>query len=169
MNAEERRGCSARRSPGKCGRRRPSCRSAAPAKDAPAAFVATQPNLRAYGLGWDLRDYRGKRLVSHTGGLAGYVSQTSLIPELKLGVVVLTNQEVTAAYSAIANAVIDHYLGVPDADWVAAHAAQLKNSGQRRGGGQKGGRPAQARHQAGAAAGGLRRPLPRRLVRRYAD
>jgi CubicO group peptidase (beta-lactamase class C family) len=97
-----------------------------PAKDAPAAFVATQPNFRAYGLGWDLRDYRGKRAVGHTGGLSGYVSRTALIPELKLGVVVLTNQEVTAAHSAIANTVVDHYLGVPDADWVGAYSASLK-------------------------------------------
>ena len=42
-----------------------------PAKDAPAAFVATQPNFHAYGLGWDLRDYRGKRLVGHTGKPGG--------------------------------------------------------------------------------------------------
>ncbi len=97
------------------------------AKDAPAAFAATQPNFRAYGLGWDLRDYRGKRLVGHTGMLSGYVSRTALVPELKLGIVILTNQEVTAAHAAIANTVIDHYLGVPDADWVAAYSARLKS------------------------------------------
>jgi CubicO group peptidase (beta-lactamase class C family) len=97
-----------------------------PAKDAPAAFVATQPNFHAYGLGWDLRDYHGKRLVSHTGGLSGYVSQTSLVPELKLGIVVLTNQEVGAAFSSIANTVMDHYLGVSDADWVAAYSTRVK-------------------------------------------
>jgi CubicO group peptidase (beta-lactamase class C family) len=95
-------------------------------KDVPAAFAATQPNFHAYGLGWDLRDYRGKRLVGHTGSLSGYVSRTVLIPELKLGVVILTNQEVTAAHSAIANTVVDHYLGVPDAGWVPAYAARLK-------------------------------------------
>ncbi|MCX6627345.1 MAG: serine hydrolase, partial [Candidatus Solibacter sp.] len=95
-------------------------------QDAPAAFAATQPNFRAYGLGWDLRDYRGKRLVGHTGMLSGYVSRTALIPELKLGIVILTNQEVTAAHAAITNTVIDRYLGVPDADWVAAYAARLK-------------------------------------------
>jgi CubicO group peptidase (beta-lactamase class C family) len=95
-------------------------------KDAPAAFAATQPNFRAYGLGWDLRDYRGKKLVGHTGSLSGYVSRTALVPELKLGIVVLTNQEVTAAHSAIANTVIDHYLGVRDADWVAAYSARVK-------------------------------------------
>jgi CubicO group peptidase (beta-lactamase class C family) len=94
--------------------------------DSPAAFAATQPNFHAYGLGWDLRDYRGKRLVGHTGMLSGYVSRTALVPELRLGVVILTNQEVTAAHAAIANTVIDHYLGVPDADWVAAYSARLK-------------------------------------------
>ncbi|MEO8595202.1 MAG: serine hydrolase [Candidatus Solibacter sp.] len=94
--------------------------------DAPAAFRETQPNFRAYGLGWDLRDYRGERLVGHTGSLAGFVSRTALVPSKKLGVVILTNQEVTAAHTAIANTVIDHYLGAPDTDWVAAYAARLK-------------------------------------------
>ena len=60
--------------------------------------------------------------------LSGYVSRTALIPELKLGIVILTNQEVTAAHSAIANAVIDHYLGVPDADWVSAYASALEEA-----------------------------------------
>jgi hypothetical protein len=95
-------------------------------KDAPAAFAAIQPNFHAYGLGWGLSDYRGKRLVGHTGSLSGFVSRTALIPELKLGIVILTNQEETAAHSAIANTIVDHYLGVPDADWVAAYAARVK-------------------------------------------
>jgi CubicO group peptidase (beta-lactamase class C family) len=95
-------------------------------KDSPAVFAATQPNFHAYGLGWDLRDYRGKKLVGHTGALSGFVSRTALVPELKLGIVILTNQEVTAAHAAIANTVIDRYLGVPDADWVAAYSARLK-------------------------------------------
>ncbi|MGD0771275.1 MAG: serine hydrolase [Candidatus Solibacter sp.] len=96
-------------------------------KDAPAAFAAIQPNFHAYGLGWGLSDYRGKRLVGHTGGLSGYVSRTALVPELKLGIVILTNQEETAAHTAIANTIVDHYLGVPDADWVAAYSARLKS------------------------------------------
>jgi len=97
-----------------------------PAKDAPAAFAAIQPNFNAYGLGWGLRDYRGARLVGHTGSLAGYVSRTALIPSLKLGIVILTNQEETAAHSAIANTVLDHYLGAPETDWIAAYSARVK-------------------------------------------
>jgi len=97
-------------------------------KDAPPAFAAIQPNFSAYGLGWGLRDYRGKKVVGHTGGLSGFVSRTSLIPELKLGVVVLTNQEATGAHTAIVNAVMDHYLDAPETDWVAAYSAREKKA-----------------------------------------
>jgi CubicO group peptidase (beta-lactamase class C family) len=96
-----------------------------PAKDDPPAFSAIQPSFHTYGLGWDLRDYRGKKLVSHGGALSGFLSRTALIPELKLGVVVLTNQE-TSAQLAIANTVLDHYLGAPETDWVAAYSALAK-------------------------------------------
>ena len=99
-----------------------------PAKDEPAAFTATRPNFSAYGLGWTLRDYRGKKIVGHTGGLSGFVSRTALIPELKLGVVVLTNQEATAAHTAIVNTVLDHYLGAPETGWVAAYSAYEKKT-----------------------------------------
>jgi CubicO group peptidase (beta-lactamase class C family) len=80
-------------------------------KGAPAAFAETLPQFSAYGLGGGLRDYRGRKMVSHTGTLAGYVSRTVLIPEMNLGVVVLTNQEESAAHAAVANTVVDHYLG----------------------------------------------------------
>jgi CubicO group peptidase (beta-lactamase class C family) len=85
----------------------------------PGAPAALQPQFNAYGLGWGLRDYRGKKIVGHTGTLAGYVSRTMLIPELKLGVVVLTNAEATGAHAAIAFTAADHYLGAPETDWVA--------------------------------------------------
>jgi CubicO group peptidase (beta-lactamase class C family) len=93
-------------------------------KGAPAAL---QPMFNAYGLGWMLRDWRGKKMVYHTGSLAGYVSRTTLIPEIGLGVVVLTNQEAEGAHAAIAYTVVDHYLNAPQADWVAAmHEAEPK-------------------------------------------
>jgi hypothetical protein len=81
---------------------------------------SVQPQFNAYGLGWTLRDYRGRKMVFHTGTLAGYVSRTTLIPELNLGVVVLTNQEEVGAHTSIAYAVVDHYLGAPATDWVSA-------------------------------------------------
>lgn len=90
-------------------------------KGTPASLTAAQPQFAAYGLGWALRDYRGRKMVYHTGTLAGYVSRTTLIPDLNLGVVVLTNQEESGAHAAIAYSVVDQYLGAPRTDWVAAY------------------------------------------------
>jgi CubicO group peptidase (beta-lactamase class C family) len=83
-----------------------------------------RPNFYEYGLGWFLRDYRGKRVVYHTGVLAGFVSRVLMVPDLNLGIVVLTNQEEEGAHSAIAWTVVDHYLGAPATDWVKVFADQ---------------------------------------------
>jgi hypothetical protein len=94
-----------------------------PGKEAHPAFAGTRSNFSAYALGWGVRDYRGKRLVGHTGMLSGFVSRTAMLPDLKLGIVVLTNAEATGAHSAIVNTVLDHYLGAPETDWIAAYQA----------------------------------------------
>src|SRR5262245_55574079 len=44
-------------------------------------------NFNGYALGFTIRDYRGHKLVAHTGGLPGYVSRVAMIPDLNLGVV----------------------------------------------------------------------------------
>jgi hypothetical protein len=43
------------------------------------------------------------------------------VPDLKLGIVVLTNQEAGGAFQAITYRILDHYLGDPATDWVAAY------------------------------------------------
>jgi CubicO group peptidase (beta-lactamase class C family) len=91
-------------------------------------LAATKPNFAGYGEGWFLSDYRGQRLVWHTGGWPGMVSRLTLVPELKLGVVVLTNQESGAAFNAVTYRVLDAYLGRDKTDWVAAYAAAVKKS-----------------------------------------
>lgn len=84
-------------------------------------LAALRPSFRGYALGFEVRDYRGQKLVTHTGGLPGYVSRVMLVPDLKLGVAVLTNQEAGAAFDALAYRVLDHYLGAPATDWAAAY------------------------------------------------
>jgi CubicO group peptidase (beta-lactamase class C family) len=90
------------------------------------ALKVTRPNFLGYGLGWGLSDYRGHKVVSHTGGWPGQVSKVVLVPELKLGVVVLTNQESGAAFQAVSWRVLDAYLGAPATDWVAAYVEAVK-------------------------------------------
>jgi CubicO group peptidase (beta-lactamase class C family) len=75
-------------------------------------------HFAAYGLGWFLRDVRGYKEVSHTGGEIGMVTEVKLLPELHLGVIVLTNQENGAAFTAISNTIEDYYLGVSGLDRV---------------------------------------------------
>jgi CubicO group peptidase (beta-lactamase class C family) len=90
----------------------------APSAGTPAAMLAVRPNFTAYGLGWVVSDYRGRKVVSHTGGLAGYVSRVTLVPELKLGMVILTNQEARGAYMSATYTILDHYLKAAPVEWV---------------------------------------------------
>ncbi|HXI21449.1 MAG TPA: serine hydrolase [Gemmatimonadales bacterium] len=76
----------------------------------PAELSPLAPAFRGYALGFEVREYRGHKLVCHTGGLPGYVSRVAMIPDLNLGVAVLTNSE-TPAMEAIAFRILDHYLG----------------------------------------------------------
>ncbi len=73
-------------------------------------------HFSAYGLGWFLSDVNGYFQVTHTGGLNGIVSQVTLIPEMDLGIIVLTNQQSGAAFSAITNSIKDGYFGIKGED-----------------------------------------------------
>ncbi len=88
-------------------------------------LALAKPNFAGYGEGWSLSDYRGQKLVWHTGGWPGQVSRLTLVPEKNLGVVVLTNAESGAAFNAITLSVLDAMLGAPGHDWVAAYAAAV--------------------------------------------
>jgi CubicO group peptidase (beta-lactamase class C family) len=91
-------------------------------KPAVPALAAAMPNFAGYGEGWNLTDYRGHKLVWHTGGWPGMVSRLTLVPGKNIGVIVLTNQEVGAAFNAVTLRAIDAMLGAPSTDWAAAYA-----------------------------------------------
>jgi hypothetical protein len=91
-----------------------------PNREFPGSLTHLKSNFAAYGLGWGLRDYQGRELVEHTGGVAGFVSRVMLVPEQNLGVVILTNAESGGAFDSILYHVLDHYFGAPQTDWVAA-------------------------------------------------
>jgi CubicO group peptidase (beta-lactamase class C family) len=92
-----------------------------PTGDPPAPLAALKANFADYALGWALRDYHGRKLVGHTGGVAGFVSRVMLVPEENLGVVVLTNAEETGAFEAILYHIFDYYFHLPPSDWVGAY------------------------------------------------
>ena len=94
-----------------------------PIGEAPAGLEHLLPHFYGYALGLGTLDYRGRQLLTHTGGLPGYVSRIAMLPELRLGVAVLTNQESGSAFNAIAWRVLDHYLGVKAPDYVGIYQA----------------------------------------------
>ncbi|MFB3906068.1 MAG: serine hydrolase [Acidobacteriota bacterium] len=72
--------------------------------------------LSGYGLGWQLSAYRGVMMAQHGGAYDGMVSQTALLPDRQVGVVVLTNST-TGLASALVYRTLDAYLGSEDVDW----------------------------------------------------
>ncbi|HYC29875.1 MAG TPA: serine hydrolase, partial [Chitinophagaceae bacterium] len=89
-------------------------------------------NFSLYGLGWDLNDYNGKRLVSHTGGVNGFVTSVTLVPDEKLGIVVLTNSDQNGLYEAVKWEILDAYLKLPYRNYaglfLANNKQQLQNA-----------------------------------------
>lgn len=75
-------------------------------------------SFASYGLGWHLTDINGHLQVYHTGSHAGIETRVTMLPELKLGIIVLTNQQESAAHMAVTNAIIDGYLGIKGKDRV---------------------------------------------------
>lgn len=82
-------------------------------------------HFSAYGLGWFLSDVNGHFQVTHTGGLLGIVSQVTLLPEMNLGIIVLTNQESGAAFTAISNTIKDAYFGIDGKDRVQEYSERM--------------------------------------------
>jgi CubicO group peptidase (beta-lactamase class C family) len=92
----------------------------------PPIAALTGAYFKSYGLGWELSNQFGYRRVSHTGGVPGMTTWVAMIPQLHLGVVVLTNLDNGYAMEAIGNQILDAYVGAPGRDWVGTVAAVAK-------------------------------------------
>jgi hypothetical protein len=86
----------------------------------PTPESPVRPVLQGYALGWFVQQYRDRRLVHHSGGLSGQITQTALLPEQGIGLVVWSNVEDGAPVSYLRYALLDHLLGAPPVDWIAA-------------------------------------------------
>jgi len=67
-----------------------SAQTILPAGERPGPLAALSSKFASYALAGIAR-YHGRKLVGHTGGVAGFVSRVMLVPEENLGVVILTN------------------------------------------------------------------------------
>ncbi|MEW5843114.1 MAG: serine hydrolase, partial [Bacteroidota bacterium] len=95
-----------------------------PLVESPKELSYRKGNFLGYALGFSVRDYRGKKLIIHYGGLPGYISEVSMIPEIKLGVAVLTNQE-TYACDAVTDYILDYFLNAQQVDYINAYKSYV--------------------------------------------
>ena len=80
-----------------------------------------------YGLGWFLSDFRGRKLVEHGGAIDGMRSEVAMLPEEKLGVVILTNRNGSVLPQVLMYRVFDAYLNVAaKRDWSAEILKKIK-------------------------------------------
>jgi CubicO group peptidase (beta-lactamase class C family) len=99
--------------------------------DSLSLILRPSQHFAAYGLGWHLRDYLGRKLVYHTGSLDGMRARVVLIPEEKLGLVILLNSSNESLHEALFYRIVDHYLGGPPRDWSAEFLKIAKEQGQK--------------------------------------
>ncbi len=94
-----------------------------PVTPRPDALKLTQPMFNTYALGWDVRDYRGAKIVWHGGAVFGFLAAVVLIPEKQVGFSILINSEDGELINGLMYELLDHYLGQPNADWPAKFQA----------------------------------------------
>lgn len=99
-----------------------------PVSKVPEEIKPSQEDFWGYGLGFRSYNYGKYKVVGHGGALSGFVSQIAMVPDLKLGVVVLTNQQSGGAYWSVINHVLDYYMNNPAFDWIAGYKKLLDSS-----------------------------------------
>src|ERR1700684_3815890 len=87
----------------------------------------TQPMFNTYALGWDVRDYRGAKIVWHGGAVFGFLTAVVLIPEKHVGFSIEINSEDGEVIIGLMYELLDHYLDAPPNDWPAKFIAFKKD------------------------------------------
>lgn len=93
--------------------------------DGPTAADPGRAVMAAYALGWNVQDYRGHRLISHTGLLSGQSTAQAMLPEQGVAIAIYTNQEERLVTLGLRNALLDRLLGVSGSDWIALTQSRL--------------------------------------------
>jgi len=92
----------------------------------PYSTLFPEARFLTYGLGWFLHDYRGRKIVEHGGNIDGMSALVVLVPEEKLGAVILTNMNGTLLVHALKYRILDAFFGAPPRDWSAEFLKRAK-------------------------------------------
>jgi CubicO group peptidase (beta-lactamase class C family) len=94
--------------------------------EGPWKLMMQDAHFGAYGLGWLLHDYKGRKIVEHGGNIDGMHALVALMPEERTGLVVLTNLASNFLSYALMYRIFDAYLKQPAKDWNAVLLAGLE-------------------------------------------
>lgn len=84
---------------------------------APLLVPLPEEDFYSYGMGWFIEIYRGHKMVEHGGNINGFSALVTMVPDLNLGIVTLTNFNDSFDTYATTNEIIDTVLGVEGGDW----------------------------------------------------
>lgn len=87
-----------------------------------------ETDYQLYGLGWFLQTYAGHHLVMHDGGVNGYVSSVTLVPQDHLGIIILTNTDQNEFYEALRWEILDAYFKMPYRDYSEVYLNKYKTA-----------------------------------------
>lgn len=79
-------------------------------------FLFPSMHFHTYGLGWDLFEFHGRKVMNHSGGLDGMVLHLCVVPEENLGFVILTNSSNYLPY-ALTYKLLDEFFGTRGQDY----------------------------------------------------
>ena len=86
-----------------------------------------------YSLGWLCQHYRGHRMLQHGGGIDGFSSFISVLPDEGIGAAVLTNLDGTSLHYGITWELVDRLLELAPINWTGKIADYEKENNQKAG------------------------------------
>lgn len=100
---------------------------------APQAIVTGAPEsseslIFACGLGWNVLSYRGRYYVSHDGGLQGFTSVIGFCPRDDLGIIVLSNKNLSTLPRYLSFQILDRLFDLPFIDWLKEGVEALQKT-----------------------------------------
>jgi CubicO group peptidase (beta-lactamase class C family) len=82
-------------------------------------------HFRNYGLGWNLWDYSGRKIIEHSGGLPGVHTKVCFVPDDQLGIIILSNQ-INGLINPLLNKILDFHLNENNIDYAAESFKRIK-------------------------------------------
>lgn len=76
-----------------------------------------EQDFYSYAMGWFTESYRGHMMVEHGGNINGFSALVTMIPDMELGVVTLTNFDNSFNTYATTYSILDAYMGAENGDW----------------------------------------------------